>query len=109
MPADDIPPSTAGLEALDRRWRVWAAAGVATLAIIAVILGFFVLPEKGEDGVSGALGVAHHAPQAAALVATAAPPTGVAWTQEVLRRLTTAPAQETAAEKAPEPAPAAQC
>lgn len=69
-----------------RRWRLWASVAVVGFVLLAAMVGFLVISSRGEDGVAGAIGIAHH--QAAPAPATAAsavpPPTNVAWTTSTL-------------------------
>lgn len=36
--------------ALDRRWRVWASAGIAAVVVICVVFGFVILPKRMVPG-----------------------------------------------------------
>ncbi len=51
--ADDRPAIPAEQEALDRPWRIWASVGVGSFALVAIVLGFIILPlAEGRGGES---------------------------------------------------------
>lgn len=97
----DRPPIPAEREALDRPWRRWASAVVVAFVLFSLLLGFVIVPERGERGwdpyaaMCRALGIPTEVP--ASTKATPTPPgapggstTNVAWTPATLERLANA-------------------
>lgn len=81
VPEQDRPPVPVEPKSVDRPWRLWASIAVGSFVLLAIVIGFFVISFRGEDGVAGALGIVHPHEATDALEAPLTPPpTGVAWT-----------------------------
>ncbi|MGD9738786.1 MAG: cytochrome c [Bauldia sp.] len=81
VPEDDRPPVPVEPQAVDRPWRLWASVAIGSFVLLAIVIGFFVISFRGEDGVAGALGIVHrHEATLDAFAAATPPPTEVAWT-----------------------------
>lgn len=96
MPGADMtiqdPNSPLDAPSTTRRWRLWSSVGVVAFVVLAIVIGFFVISSRGEDGVEGALGLNHrHATMPTTTAPDAVPPpTMVAWTAATLDLLANA-------------------
>lgn len=89
------PPAPRDADDANRRWRLWASVGAVAFVGLAVVIGFFVISSRGEDGVAGALGIHQHdEAETSPAVASSPPPTSVAWTRATLTLLEEAVAEE---------------
>lgn len=95
---DDRPPVPAEREALDRPWRIWASVAVGSFVLLAFVLGFLLLPERGEPGFDpfaamcralGIPGFARETPGSPP-AERAVPASEVAWTADTRRLLASA-------------------
>lgn len=92
MTVQDPHPSSAS-PSTTRRWRLWASAAVVGFVVVAIVIGFFAISSRGEDGIEGALGINHRHDETAIAVGAAVaapPPTMVAWTSTTLSLLAAA-------------------
>lgn len=92
-------PIPAEQEALDRPWRMWASIGVGSFALVAIVLGFILLPLAEGRGAESlfysicrAIGIPGFGPTPAdagrtvpAEGTTVAPPSQLAWTAATRR------------------------
>jgi cytochrome c553 len=95
---EDRPPVPAEREALDRPWRIWASVAVVSFVLLAFLLGFLVVPERGKAGFDpftamcralGIPGFGREPPESPA-AERAAPASEVAWTSDTRRLLASA-------------------